>query len=152
MEIRSPRRTTLLAVFLLATHASLLLVSSRLQFPTRNEVAHVPAGLSYWDTGSFRLYNVNPPLWKMLATLPTLLLNPKVDEIQPPVKPGQRAEWEAARRFANDNAPNYFDLIWSARLAGVLWSVAGGVVIFRWASELYGRQGAARLGRVVLRP
>lgn len=131
----------LLPTVLLTAHVGLLLVSSRLQFPTRNEVAHVPAGLSYWDSGSFRLYSVNPPLWKMIATLPTLLLNPKVDGIPLPVVPGQRAEWEAARRFADDNSPDYFDLIWSARLAGILWSVLGGIIVYRWAGELYDRPG-----------
>lgn len=134
-------RPWLLPALLLAAHTALLVYSSRWQFPTRNEVAHVPAGLACWYTGDFSLYGVNPPLWKMIATLPTLLLNPKIDGIELPSYPGHRAEWAAARQFADDNAANYFPIMWSARLAGMLWSVIGGCLVYRWSSELYGRRG-----------
>jgi hypothetical protein len=76
----------------------------------------------------------------MLAPLPTLHLNPKVDGIPLPVVPGQRSEWEAARRFADDNPSDYFGPIQSARLSGILWSVIGGIV-YRWARELDGCRG-----------
>jgi Dolichyl-phosphate-mannose-protein mannosyltransferase len=131
--------TSIAAALLLITHAALLLVSSRLQFPTRNEVAHVPSALLCWQTGSHGLYNVNPPPWKMLATLPSLLLNPRLDGIEPPASPGQRPEWGVAWRFAENNSADYFEIIWLARLAGICWSVLGGFVIFRWANELYAR-------------
>lgn len=143
MEIatRILARLWLLPTLLLAVHAALLVYSSRWQFPTRNEVAHVPAGLVCWHTGDFSLYNVNPPLWKMIATLPTLLLNPEIEKIRLPSHPGHRAEWAAARQFADDNAANYFPIMWSSRLAGMLWSVLGGYIVYRWSSQLYGRQG-----------
>jgi hypothetical protein len=129
------------ALLLLAAHATLLGYSAGVQSPTRNEVAHVPAGLSYWTTGRFALYGVNPPLWKMLATLPTFALGPDTDCLEPPQAPGDRTEWAAAACFARANAPNYFDLIWSARLAGIGWSLLGGWVVFRWAADLYGPRG-----------
>src|SRR2546423_1008871 len=98
-----------LVTTILAGHVALLIISSRLQFPPGNEVGHVPAGIFSWETGSFRLYCVNPPLWRMLATLPTLLLRPKTESFAVPDSPGYRAEWEVARAFANDNADNYFN-------------------------------------------
>ena len=77
---RRPRSWQALCCALLATHIALLLISSRLQSPTRNEVAHVPAGIYYWATRNFQVYSVNPPLAKMLACLPTyLLLQPKLE-------------------------------------------------------------------------
>jgi Dolichyl-phosphate-mannose-protein mannosyltransferase len=130
----------LVPLVLIAAHLILVLVSSRLQFPTRNEVAHVPAGLSCWQTGTFGLYNVNPPLWRMIATLPTLLLSPKTENIPLPVRPGDRPEWQAADRFANDNPLDYFELVWSARLAGIIWSLVGGLLVLAWSTELYGRR------------
>jgi hypothetical protein len=110
------------------------------QFPTRNEVAHVPAGLSYWERGTFDLYRVNPPLGKMLAVLPALALpcDTACLAIQGP--PGARYEWDVARSFATANAGHYFRLIGYARLAGIGWSVLAGWVIFRWASALYGER------------
>lgn len=134
-------RAWIVPACLLLIHACLLVASSLLQFPTRNEVAHVPAGLTYWRTGNFSLYNVNPPLGKMLATLPTLFLNPNTDGIESSTIPGKRLEWAAAQRFAEANSANYFQIMWSARLAGILWSVLGGIVVYRWATELYTSRG-----------
>src|SRR5882724_5385174 len=105
-----------LVPILVASHAALLLTSSRLHSPTRNEIAHVPTGLTCWEYGDFRLYCVNPPLAKMLATLPTLLLQPRTDGVGSSDAPGDRSEWQAAQVFANDNASIYFNLISSARL------------------------------------
>jgi Dolichyl-phosphate-mannose-protein mannosyltransferase len=125
---------------LLATHALLLTYSLRHQFATRNEVAHVPAGLSTWHTGTFTLYRVNPPLWRMLAVLPVLLAHPNTDFEDLSDAPGLRQEWNVARRFADANALNYMHLICLARLAGTVWSLLGGWLVYRWAGELYGRR------------
>ena len=35
--------------------------------PTVNEVVHLPAGVTYWEKGTFRLYHHNPPLVKLVA-------------------------------------------------------------------------------------
>jgi 4-amino-4-deoxy-L-arabinose transferase-like glycosyltransferase len=125
---------------LLTLHALLLLYSIRCHFATRNEVAHVPAGISCWQTGTFSLYCVNPPLGRMLAVLPVLLARPNTDFADLSDAPGLREEWDAARRFADANARNYMNLICLARLAGVAWSLVGGWLVYRWAGELYGRR------------
>src|ERR1700721_748339 len=83
----------ILPLIILTVYTGLLLISSRLQFPTRNEGAHVPAGLYYWHNGTFGLYNVNPPLWKMLATIPTILFDPILDGLKTPALPGERIEF-----------------------------------------------------------
>src|SRR5438876_3540069 len=104
----------MLAVLILSIHSALQIVSSYLQFPTRNEVAHVPAGVVCWQMDKCTLYKVDPPLWRMIATLPTWLLRPKLDGVHAPSWPGDRPEWTNADVFAADNAANYFALIWSA--------------------------------------
>jgi len=126
-------------VLLLTIHALLLLYGIHCHFATRNEVAHVPAGLAVWETGTFSLYRVNPPLWRMLAVLPALAAQPKTDFDDLSDAPSLRQEWDAARRFADLNKSNYMDLIRLARLAGVAWSLLGGWLVYRWASELYGQ-------------
>ncbi|HEY7428721.1 MAG TPA: glycosyltransferase family 39 protein [Gemmataceae bacterium] len=130
----------LVMAVLLAVHALLLLYSIRCHFATRNEVAHVPAGISCWQTGTFSLYRVNPPLGRMLAVLPVLAAQPNTDFANLSDAPGLRQEWDAARRFADANARNYMNLIYLARLAGVVWSLLGGWLVYRWAGELYGRR------------
>jgi hypothetical protein len=130
----------LVMVLLLAVHALLLLYGIRCHFATRNEVAHVPAGLAVWKTGTFTLYRVNPPLWRMLAVLPVLAAQPNTDFEDLSDAPELRQEWEAARRFADLNKQNYMDLIRLARLAGIAWSLLGGWLVYLWAGEIYGRR------------
>ena len=45
---------------------------------TIDEYAHVPAGYSYWKTGSFKVYNRNPPLIKLWFTLPLLFSSSEI--------------------------------------------------------------------------
>ena len=39
----------------------------RQKSPTVDEVAHLPAGRSFWERGDFRIYPQNPPLARLLA-------------------------------------------------------------------------------------
>ncbi len=105
---------------------------------TVDESSYIPAGLWHWQTGGFELYRVNPPLPRMLATLPLLAMDLDTDYGPLPSQPGDRPEWEAGPRFADANAGRYLDLLWRARLAGVGWLLLGGWLVCRWAGELYG--------------
>src|SRR5260370_42401320 len=64
---------------LLAAHAALLLGSIRRNYVVVDEVGHVAAGLSHWQTGTFVAYRVNPPLPRMLAVLPMWAAGPVTD-------------------------------------------------------------------------
>ena len=89
---RPPR---LFVAALLAVHAVLLLVSAQFNFVTVDESSYIPAGLWHWQTGGFELYRVNPPLPRMLATLPLLAMDLDTDYGPLPSQPGDRPEWEA---------------------------------------------------------
>src|SRR5207237_10204804 len=73
--------------FLYAAAAALLLLAFWLQMflalpklsATSDEVAHLPAGYTYWTTRDFRLNPEHPPLAKLLAALPLLALHPRFD-------------------------------------------------------------------------
>src|SRR5215831_13621769 len=45
---------------------------------TADEVAHLPAGYTYWTTRDFRMNPEHPPLVKLLAALPLLPMGPYV--------------------------------------------------------------------------
>ncbi len=122
---------------LLALHAALLLCSARLHFVVVDEVGHLGAGLSHWQTGTFVAYRVNPPLPRALAALPLWAVGAECDASQLRGGPGERCEWDLGRTLRHDRL-DYVDLVFLGRLAGIVWSLLGGWLIYRWASELYG--------------
>lgn len=139
----SPRREhgrapTAFAVLLLCIHAGLLFYALRHNYVVIDEFAHVPAGLSHWQTGTFYAYRVNPPLPRMLAALPVLAAHPVTDHTQLNEKVGPRCEWPLGHAFQKANADRYFDLFSLARLTVVAWSLLGGWLIFIWGRDLYG--------------
>ena len=131
---------------LMAIHAGLLFFAVRSNFVVVDEMAHVPAGLANWETGTFALYRVNPPLGRMLASLPLMLSGAKSDYRRIDSSPGVRSEWDVGRDFAKANAPRYVELIMLTRLPGVLWSLIGLGLIAQWAGELYGSNGGLLAG------
>ncbi|MGC8641239.1 MAG: ArnT family glycosyltransferase [Isosphaeraceae bacterium] len=127
-----------LAAVLMGVHASLLLVGMRYNFVTYDDAAHIPAGISHWETGDFTLYRANPPLYRMLAALPVMLSRPYTTYTHADHKPGARSEFLIGHDFAEANASKYFDLVCLARLPGVAWSLLGAWIIYLWCRDLYG--------------
>src|SRR5690606_25982022 len=111
--------------------------------PTIDEVAHLPAGVTYWQTGTFRLYPHNPPLVKMAAALPVVMAGPNMAgiyarpswEVQPPIHAS------IAHEFMAENADRYFELFTLGRMVIPAFSVLGGLVVFLWSRRLYGPWG-----------
>jgi 4-amino-4-deoxy-L-arabinose transferase-like glycosyltransferase len=126
---------------LLILHAGLAVDALRRHAVTVDEVAHLPAGITYWQQGTFELYHHNPPLVKLLAALPALATRPVVDYSQSwshRAKGMPLSPWAFGWEFMYANAAQYHDIYFWARLTIVALSLAAGVVIFRWARELFG--------------
>jgi hypothetical protein len=104
---------------------------------TVDEGGHVLSGLLAWEDGTLDVYPVNPPLVKALVALPMLASRPKLaDEVRWAIGAG----WDRRNdRFIRDNRPYYLEMIFRARYVLVGLSVLGGWLIFRWASELFGK-------------
>ena len=68
--------TILTVVALLSLHYILAARSLLQENPTVDEVVHLPAGVTYWQKGTFRLYHHNPPLAKLVAALPVIWARP----------------------------------------------------------------------------
>lgn len=133
-----PAATPGIVAALLLAHAALLLTTIPQTFITVDEVMNVVAGVSYWRTGRFFIYRVNPPPPKMLAVLPALAICPLDNFHEVYDQPSQRAEFQAGPAFVDLNRTRIFKLVCLSRLAGVVWSVIGGWFIFHWCRELYG--------------
>jgi hypothetical protein len=127
-----------LVAIVLTLHAVLLLHSLRRNFVTVDEFGYLAAGVSHWDTGTYGMYRVNPPLPRMLAVLPVLAARPQRDYHRLTDVPGERSEWTVGHDFLAANEARYFDLVCLGRLAGLAWSLAGALLVFRWAWEIYG--------------
>jgi hypothetical protein len=121
-----------MAFALLAGHAAWV------ETPTIDEFAHVPAGCAYWKHGRLDLYAENPPLWKLAMAVPVLLANATVPE-----PAAQSSPWEYGYLFAEANAPRYFKLFWLARLTTIAATLACGVVLWKWANELFDARAAS---------
>jgi hypothetical protein len=92
----------LLVYFSLATHSMLH------ENPTIDEVVHLPAGITYWETGSFRLYHHNPPLIKLIAALPVLAAHPATEPIYRTASWNQSAPF--CSRFADKLSPTTLEI------------------------------------------
>ncbi|HEU5116861.1 MAG TPA: glycosyltransferase family 39 protein, partial [Isosphaeraceae bacterium] len=138
------RRRLVLAVSgLLTIHLALAISSLLQENPTVDEVLHLPAGVSYWQTGRFSMYRHNPPLFKLVAAVPVLfsgvvtepLYNSPYWRTNPPNKTAFGHE------FARLNAQDYFELFARSRILMPFFSVLGGLAIFCWSRSLYGPSG-----------
>jgi 4-amino-4-deoxy-L-arabinose transferase-like glycosyltransferase len=135
--------TILTVVGLLALHYALAVSSLLQENPTVDEVVHMPAGITYWQKGTFRLYHHNPPLAKLVAALPVIWAKPMTEPAY------AQKSWQSpdpspatfAHTFAFLNADRYFELFRLARLPMPLFSVVGGLVVFAWSRRLYGTLG-----------
>lgn len=126
---------------LLAVHVALAVHSLVRENPTVDEVAHLPAGVSYWQTGTFKLYHHNPPLVKLAAAVPVVLARPTTAPLYE--HPAWEAESQATfgERFAYENAGRYLALFARGRLVMPLFSALGGLAVFLWSRRLYGEWG-----------
>ena len=139
------RRALPVAAALLAIQFALATISARRENPTIDEVIHLPAGISYWQAGTFRLYRHNPPLVKLVAALPALFgadraSTSKLYASDPwTAEPPNKAEF--AHLFARENATQYFEIFARSRLLMPLFSALGGLVVFAWSRRLFGDGG-----------
>ena len=112
----------LLVAGMTVAHLALILGNIGWNAPTFDEVAHIQAGVSYWKTGKFDEYRVNPPLAKLLQALPVILIYADRDILN----------------IEDDSGTTLIRVVQTARLAGIAWSLLGAWAIFRWAKDLYG--------------
>src|SRR5262245_12317470 len=101
---------------------------------TTDEVAHLPAGYSYWITRDFRMNPEHPPLAKLIAALPLLVIKPHLDFNWP--------EWRDAKEYILGYGFLYMNgadrLLFWGRIPMTLLATLGGLIVFLWAREMFG--------------
>lgn len=142
-------RTRLTRALLIGLLAALLLqeaLSMRLLSATFDETTHLPAGYTYLTTGDFRLNPQHPPLVKLIAAAPLMLVGPELNLDDPAWRRDPPNEWEFGYRFLYGNEADRL-LFWG-RLPIALLSLLMAFYLFRWARDLFGE--AAGLAAVTL--
>jgi len=128
----------LCVLLVLASHIGLLAYGATRHSPTLNEPGHLVAGLSNWKFGRFELYRVNPPLTRMLAATPVLLIGCETDWSAFYDGPGARPVFSIGTDFIKANGERSMWLFILARWACLPISVVGALTAFCFARELYG--------------
>jgi SEC-C motif/Dolichyl-phosphate-mannose-protein mannosyltransferase len=128
-------------------------LESRLKSPSSDEPPHIAAGLSYWQTHTFRANPQHPPLMKELAGLSLLLSgvrwphNAETEHlIHGELKPGEQPEWAIGNQLIASNGPDRV-MMW-ARAPLLLVAAMLAVVLFLWGRQLAG--AVAAVGAVLL--
>jgi Dolichyl-phosphate-mannose-protein mannosyltransferase len=116
---------------------------------TTDEVAHLPAGYTYWVTHDFRLNPEHPPLAKLIAALPLLAIKPHLDLSWPEWKTPQQYTFGYGFLYTNDADR----LLFWGRLPMTILATLGGLIVFLWARDMFGTaSGMFALGLFAFSP
>lgn len=137
--LERPKIACSAVVLLLVIHTGLLVYSAYAHSPTLNEPSHLVAGLSYWKLGRFDVYNVNPPMVKLVAALPVIAVGYEGDWSGFYTGLGARPEFGMGEDFVAANGDRSFYLFMIARWACIPFSWVGGIVCYLWSRDLFGR-------------
>lgn len=128
-----------------ALHLTLAVGASWNKSVTMDEAGHIAAGLSIWSTGDTRIAPGDPPLVRLLTTLPLLILRPQL-----PHSEGWR-HGDVVRfqnEFANANQARYHSLVRLSRFAA---ATLGALTVLLVAAEARSLAGStAALGAALL--
>lgn len=122
----------------LTVHTVMLLFIAARHSPVVDEVGHFPAGWSHWCLRRFDLYNVNPPLVRLVATLATSLRQEPPDFTRYQALPRIRSEFVIGRQWMTANPKKIIPGYRAARWACLPFALLGAMTCFFWARDLYG--------------
>ncbi len=114
--------------------------------PVIDEVGHLGAGVVHWATGDRLMYCVNPPLPRLISTLPAYLSGLAPDMSLRTGDLAQRDEFAIGKHIIQQyGAEAQVALFWGRMLSAVM--VSGGICIsMLWAYELAGPVAAILAG------
>jgi len=137
------RKAEAICGLLLLLMAVNLLASISRKSITNDEIVHIPAGYYHLVAGKFQLNNEHPPLIKMWAALPLLLIQP--NEPQPPPESGasfMEKTWAFHEQFWQANRASFSTITFWTRVMMIPITLALGALIFVFARTLFGSHAA----------
>jgi len=130
-----------LVVVLLATFAAFAVLSMRVKNPTFDETAHLAAGVSYVQTGDFRLNPEHPVLPKLLAGVSARAAGAVVDTTGEAWRTGE--QWDVGREVIYGPGVDWQRIVFAGRLPMVLLGLGLGALLWLWTRAMLGPAAAA---------
>jgi hypothetical protein len=127
---------------LLVMGANLLGVMQRKTI-TNDEIVHIPAGYHYLVVRNFRVNPEHPPLTKMFAALPLLILKPEPSKFIGEADQGFGQLTESSTlEFWRANFDRFIRISWWSRLPMIFLTLVLGALIFIYGRQLFGARAA----------
>jgi len=107
---------------------------------TVDEIVMIPSGYYHLAAGNVELVHEHPPFSKIIAAIPLLFLQPaeiRPDQIKGAPGSGDK-RWAYEESFWENNPEKFLSLSYWPRLFMIALTVALGLLIFRFARELFG--------------
>lgn len=132
-----------LCLCLLLLMAVNLLTAIRRKGITADEFYHIPSGYYHLTAGNFQINTEHPPLVKMFAAAPLLLIGPEAPRPQYPAtaEPRRRTE-EMLALFWRANTARFETISFWSRVPMVFITLVLGWLLFVYARQLFGRRAA----------
>lgn len=147
--MKHPRLVIVGVVLLLATLVAELAIHVSQESLTWDEGDHIYAGYMSWKHGDFGLNPEHPPLVKMVATLPMLLMNLRQVKLEDRFFKLEAYFGGRDLIFSNDSDK----IVFRVRMAAALFAVLLGLFTFLCAKEMFGTgAGFLALTLVVFEP
>ncbi|MGO9094485.1 MAG: ArnT family glycosyltransferase [Bryobacteraceae bacterium] len=131
---------------LLAAMGIVMAVTAAGESPTWDEGIHLAAGYSYLKTGDFRLNQEHPPLFKLLAALPLLAVNPRLPLESERWKNADQIEF--SHEFMDQNRVTPDQILRPGRIPTMLLTLLLGAAMAVWTRRRFGT--AVALGALFL--
>lgn len=132
-------KTLWIPALILTGFFCLCFFSQRYQSVTVDEFSHFPSGLYNLTTADWEMDKESPPLIKCLPALSAVITHPDIN-------PGKFKEnpnaWGFGYDFMYRNFDRYIDIYEWGRVVIITISCFGGWILYRFAHQLYGFQGA----------
>lgn len=142
---------TVFAGVFLFLHSVFVLFQACNNFPVVDEHAHLAAGVANLKNRDFAFYRVNPPLSRMVAAVPVFLLGSSDTYLNYDYSTATRAlrpEFNAGFRILEEHGTVIQKEFVGPRLFCLVFTLVGGVVLFGWTKEIFGRM-ASRIALVL---
>lgn len=136
------KKSTIIAVIIIAVQFVLLLSSSWNDSAVMDELAHIPAGYSYVAKMDYRLNPEHPPLIKDIAGIPLLFLSPNFPQDVNSWKKDINGQWEQGTKFLYESGNDAGRIIFWARLPVMLLAVLMAGLLFFYVRKRYNEKTA----------
>ena len=123
---------------ILALHTVLLALNALWMSPTLDEPAHLVAGISHWRFCDFSLYRVNPPLVRLVASVPAMLFGYSMDFPETLNDQLSRNEFRLGEKFVTENGRWSLWLVTFGRWLCIPFSLLAAWTCYLWGRDLYG--------------